>query len=100
MAKRRKTRVVFRKTSPAVKVLILVTILLSTIALVMLYAAIEQSRQQYEDMRQEAGRLEENNQDLSDQIEEMGTLESIIRIAMERLGLVLPDTTIFDTGND
>ena len=100
MAKRRKTRVVFRKASPAVKVLILVTILLSTIALVMLYAAIEQSRQQYEDMRQEAGRLEENNQDLSDQIEEMGTLESIIRIAMERLGLVLPDTTIFDTGND
>lgn len=100
MAKRRKTRIVFRKASPMVKVLILVTVLLSTIALVMLYASIEESQRRYEQMRQEAGKLEENNQDLSHQIDDMGTLESIIRIAMERLGLVLPDTTIFDTGND
>lgn len=100
MAKRKKTRVVFRKTSPMVKVLILVTVLLSTIALVAIYASIEESHRRYEAMRQEAGKLEENNQDLSQQIEEMGTLESIIRIAMERLGLVLPDTTIFGPGND
>ena len=100
MAKRKKTRVVFRKTSPMVKVLILVTVLLSTIALVAIYASIEESNRRYEAMRQEAGKLEENNQDLSQQIEEMGTLESIIRIAMERLGLVLPDTTIFGPGND
>ncbi len=100
MAKRKKTRVVFRKTSPMVKVLILITVLLSTIALITLYASIEESQRRYEAMRQEAGKLEENNQELNQQIEEMGTLESIIRIAMERLGLVLPDTTIFDTGND
>ena len=98
MAKR-KYRVVFKKTSPLVKAVILIAILLSTIALVTLHATIEQSRSQYEAMRQHAGMLEENNQSLVQRIDEMGTLESIIQIAMERLGLVLPDTTIFETGN-
>ena len=98
MAKR-KYRVVFKKTRPVVKAVILITILLSTIALVTLYATIEQSRNQYEDMRQQAGMLEENNQTLAQRIEQMGTLESIIQIAMERLGLVLPDSTIFETDN-
>ena len=98
MAKR-KYRVVFKKTSPLVKAVILIAILLSTIALVTLHATIEQSRDQLEAMRQEAGMLEENNQSLVQRIDEMGTLESIIQIAMERLGLVLPDTTIFETGN-
>lgn len=98
MAKR-KYRVVFKKTSPLVKAVILIAIVLSTIALVTLHASIEQSRSQYEAMRQHAGMLEENNQSLVQQIDEMDTLETIIQIAMERLGLVLPDTTIFETGN-
>lgn len=98
MAKR-KYRVVFKKTSPLVKAVILIAILLSTIALVTLHATIEQSRSQYEAMRQHAGMLEENNQSLIQQIGDVDALETIIQIAMERLGLVLPDTTIFETGN-
>ncbi len=98
MAKR-KYRVVFKKTSPLVKAVILIAILLSTIALVTLHATIEQSRSQYEAMRQHAGMLEENNQSLVQQIGDVDALETIIQIAMERLGLVLPDTTIFETGN-
>ncbi len=98
MAKR-KYRVVFKKTSPLVKAVILIAIVLSTIALVTLHATIEQSRSQYEAMREHAGMLEENNQNLVQQIDEMNTLEIIIQIAMERLGLVLPGTTIFETGN-
>ena len=96
MAKR-KYRLVFKKTSPFVKAVIVIAILLSTIALVTLHATIAERKAEYEQLRQEAGKLEENNENLTHQIEEMGTLESIIRIAMERLGLVLPDTTIFDT---
>ena len=98
MAKR-KYRVVFKKTSPIVKAVILITILLSTIALVTLHATIEQSRSQYEAMRQHAGMLEENNQSLVVQIDQLDTLETLIQIAMERLGLVMPDTTFFETGN-
>jgi cell division protein FtsB len=98
MAKR-KYRVVFKKTSPLVKAVILIAIVLSTIALVTLHATIEQSRSQYEAMREHAGMLEESNQNLVQQIDEMNTLETIIQIAMERLGLVPPGTTIFETGN-
>lgn len=99
MAKR-KYRVVFRKTSPLMKTLILVTVLLCTVALVTLHAINEQNRNQYEAMRQQAAALEEDNQSIMQQIDEMGSLESVIRIAMERLGLVLPDTTLFDTDKD
>ena len=96
MAKR-KYRLVVKKTSPLVKTLILIAVVLSTVALVTLHATIEQSRQRYETLRQQAGKLEENNESLVQRIDEMGSLESIIQIAMERLGLVLPDTTIFET---
>ena len=99
MAKR-KYRVVFKKSSPLVKAVILLAVLLSTVALVMLYATIEQSHNQYEAMRQQAAMLEANNHSLVERIDNMGSLESIIRIAMERLGLVLPDTTIFDPAID
>lgn len=99
MAKR-KYRLVFRKTSPMVKTVILATVLLCTVALVTLHASIEHSQDQYEAMRQQAAALEENNQDIVHQIDDMGSLESVIRIAMERLGLVLPDTTIFETETD
>ena len=83
MAKR-KYRVVFKKTSPLVKAVILIAIVLSTIALVTLHASIQQNRSQYEAMREHAGMLEENNQSLVQQIDEMDTLETIIQIAMER----------------
>ena len=96
MAKR-KYRLVLRKASPLVKTVILIAIVLSTVALVTLHATIEESRQQYEQLRQQAGVLEESNDDLLQRIDEMDSLESIIQIAMERLGLVMPDTTIFET---
>ena len=96
MAKR-KYRFVLRKASPLVKTVILIAIVLSTIALVTLHATIQQTRQEYEQLRQEAGVLEENNEGLLERIENLGSLESIIQIAMEKLGLVMPDTTIFDT---
>lgn len=96
MAKR-KYRLVLRKTSPLVKTVILVAIVLSTIALVTLHATIQESREQYEQLRQEAGVLEESNESLLQRIDGLGSLESIIQIAMEKLGLVMPDTTIFET---
>lgn len=99
MAKR-KYRLVFQKTSPLVKTVILIAVVLSTVALVTLHASIQQSRRQYEQLRQQAGQLEENNQLLIQQIDELGTLDSLIRIAMERLGLVPPDSAILNPETD
>ena len=99
MAKR-KYRVIFQKTSTLVKTIILIAVVLSTIALVTLHASIQQSRRQYEELRQQAGKLEENNQLLVQQIDELGTLDSLIQIAMERLGLVPPDSAILNPETD
>ena len=97
--KRRRFRLVFTKTSPLVKCLILITVVLSTVALVTLHATIEENRSQYEAMRQYAMTLEGDNQDLDQRIEELGSIESALRIAMEELGLVLPDTVVITPGN-
>lgn len=98
MAKRKKkaVRVVLRKSSPLVKAVILVAVVLSTAALVALHANIDDASSQYEAMRMQAAALVENNETLDIRISDMGSVESVIQIAMEELGLVLPDTTIFD----
>jgi hypothetical protein len=50
-------------------------------------------------MRQYAITVEGDNQDLDQRIKELGSLESALRIAMEELGLVLPDSLVITPGN-
>ena len=97
--KKRRYRVMFTKTSPMVKVIILVAVVVSTVALVTLHAGIEESRNRYETMRQEAMTLEGDNQELDQRIDALGSIESFLRIALEELGLVLPDTIVMTPGN-
>lgn len=78
----------------------LVAVALSAVALITLRASIDASNTQYEDLRQQASILEENNSQLEDRISILGSVESAIQIAMEKLGLVLPDTIVFAPGND
>lgn len=97
--KRKRYRLVLVRTSPLVKILILAAILLSTIAMVVLQVNIETSRNRYNAMRQYAITLEGDNADLDQRIKELGSVESALRIAMEELGLVLPDSIIVTPGN-
>ena len=101
MAEQRKKRyrLVFIRTKPVVKLLILLAVVLSTVALVALRANIEEGKSRYEAMRQYAITVEGDNQDLDQRIKELGSLESALRIAMEELGLVLPDSIIVTPGN-
>lgn len=88
-------KLVTRKTIPVTKAALLAAAVLSVVALVALYSAIDHLQDQYDALRQEALELESNNSQLQEQIGELGTLESIIRIAMEELGLTFPDSVIF-----
>lgn len=97
--KKKRYRVVFRRSSPVLKAIILVAIVLSTAALVVLSATKKQANDRYNAMRMQAAILQESNEALDIRIDDMGSIESIIQIAMEELGLVLPDTTIFDPVN-
>lgn len=98
-AKRKGVRIVFRKASPLTKAAVLIAVVLSTVALVTIHGAINDSQDQYEAMRLQAAALEQQNEGLSQRIEDLGSVESAIQIAMEQLGLVLPDTIFFTPGN-
>ena len=88
-------KLVTRKTNPVTKAALLAAAVLSVVALVALYSSIDHLQDQYDALRQEALELESDNQQLHEQIDALGSLESAIRIAMEELGLTFPDSVIF-----
>ncbi len=100
MAKKRMPfKLVFRKSSTLTKTALLVALVVCTLTLVGLSAATKNAQQDYEALRQQAADLVAENQQISDRIKSLGSVESIIQIAMEELGLVEPDTIIIEPGN-
>lgn len=91
----RRIRLVYRRSSPLLKCVVLAAIVLSTAALLTLHFTIRQTRQHTESLRTEAALLEQENRELTENIAQVGTIQSIKRIAMEELGLVDPDAEFF-----
>ncbi len=92
-------RVIYRRSSPLVKCVVLVTVLLSTAALLALRVSIQSQQGQQQELQQQAAKLEQENRDLTKSIAQLGTVESIKRIATLELGLVDPDSQFFTPGN-
>ena len=90
-------RLVYRRSSLLLKCVVLVAILLSTAALLTIRYSIRSSQQELEQLRNQAARLEQENQQLDQQTGELGTVDSIKQIAQEELDLVDPDAIIFHT---
>lgn len=90
-----RVKLVARKTSPVTKAALLAAAVLSVVAIAALYSSIDQLNDRYDHLRQEALVLESDNGQLQQQIDDLGSLESAIRIAMEELGLTFPDSVIF-----
>ena len=87
-------KVVYRKSTALTKIVIAAAVVLSIAAILTLNAATENTRQQTEQLRQEAILLESEQQRLEQYIRELGTVPGIMRIARERLGLAEPDSII------
>lgn len=92
-------RIIFRRTSPLMKCVVLTAIVACTVALIALRVNILQNRQRQEDLKQQAIQLVQENKALTQNIAKLGTEESIRRIAETELGLVDPDTQFFTPGN-
>jgi len=91
----RHIRVVYRRSSALLKCVVLVTIILSAAALTVLRTAIQTEQAQQEALRLEAAQLAEENRTLTQHIAELGTVESVKRIATLKLGLVDPNSQFF-----
>lgn len=92
----RRIRLVYRRSSTLLKCAVLAVIVLSTVALLAIHFTIGQTKQDTEALRQEAARLEMENRQLTQAIAEIGTVQSIKRIAMEQLGLMDPNSEFFE----
>ena len=84
----------YRRSSTLTKVVVLLTIILSIAALLMLHYAITTTQNATEELRQEAIGLEQEQSRLELYIRELGTIQGIIRLAQEKLGLIEPGSVI------
>ncbi len=92
-------RLVYRRSSMLVKCVVLVAIVLSTVAMITLRISIQSARKEQGDLQLQAAQLQQENRNLAKQIAELGTVESVKRIATLELGLVDPDTQFFTPSN-
>ena len=91
-------RLVYRRSSLLLKVLVLVTILASAAALLALRWTLQGYQQQSQVLYSQAVSLQQENAELTEYIAELGTEDSIRRIAMEELGLMDPNGQFFNPG--
>lgn len=94
-----KIRIVFRRGSPLLKIAVLVAVTLSLVTLLTVWLFKQREAWQYEQLRQQAIALEQENSYLQDTIDKLGTIQGIAQIAREKLGLVDPDTIIIEPEN-
>lgn len=95
---RRPVKIVFR-TNRVIMSIVLVAVICATVAVIALQSSLEESRNQFELLRQQAAALEAANEELASDIDDLGSVESAIEIAEDELDLVLPGTVIFTPGN-
>ena len=91
----RHIRLIYRRSSTLVKCVVLAAIILSTAALLILRTSIQAAQDRQQVLQQQAAQLEQDNRRLTQYIAELGSVQSVKRIATQELGLVDPDSQFF-----
>ena len=89
----------YRRTSTLNKVVIAAAVVLSSLTLLSLRLVRLEAEETLADLRQQAAILDQRNDELRRDIDELGTTDSVRKIAQEELGLVDPDTIIFENAD-
>ena len=92
----KKVKLEVRPASNILKIVLIVLILFSVVALVSLRWVHNGILIQIAELKDEASGLEYANEVLEQKTEELGSVQSIQDIAKEELGLVDPDTILID----
>lgn len=83
-----------KRSSTLMKVMVLLVVVLSTVALLTLSLQLHREQERAAQLYSQAVEQEQEVSRLERYIQEQGTIQGIIRIAMEELGLVEPDSII------
>ena len=86
----------YRRTPTLNKVVVAAAIVLSSVTLVSLRLAHWEAKDRLTELRQQIAAVEQRNDELRHDIDELGTTDSVRKIAQEELGLVDPDTIIIE----
>ena len=89
-------RLIYKRSSTLAKVLVLSAVLLSTVTLLSLRSLILEAEAQNAAVLSQAAQMEQENAKLEQNIDSLGTLDSVIQIAKDKLGLEDPDTVILE----
>ena len=92
-------RLVYRRSSPLMKCVVLAMLVLCIAALLILRASLQSVKQTQADLQRQAAELAEENRAITQSIAELGTVESVKRIATLELGLVDPNSQFFTPSN-
>ena len=93
-----RVRLVFRRSKPLTKMIVAIAIVLSMVALISLGVATRAAKERAAELQQQVGALEQENEALQQDISQLGTIESLQKLARELLDLVVPGTVFFNTG--
>lgn len=97
--RRPRVRVVFYRSRLLTKIVVLAAVVLSMVALISLWSAISCVRESTRALRSQALQLEQGNDALQQNIDALGSPQSIAQIAQKELDLVFPDTVLFQPEN-
>ena len=89
----------YRRTPTLHKVVVSVAIVLSSLTLISLRVGHWEAKEKLAQLQERCAVLEQQNQELREDIDRLGTVVSIRDIAMEELGLVDPDTIIIENAD-
>ena len=89
-----RTRLVYRRSQTAVKVVLIVFLVLCIGALTALRLSMDKVSADTEDLRSKAAELAAENEELKEDIANLGSVQSVVDIAEDELGMVQPGTVI------
>ena len=89
-------RVIFQRSSSMTKLIVLLALILSMAAIFSLRASCQSLLNRTDDLNRQAQVLAQENRQLEQDIRELGTVDSVEKIAAAELGLVKPGTILFE----
>ena len=92
----KKSKVEIRPAPTVLKIVLILLIVFSIAALVGLRWVHNGLRDEIQDLKQEAAALEQDNADLQEKIDDLGSVQSVKDIARDEMGLVDPNTILID----
>ena len=92
-------RLDFRPSSGRMTHFLMGVILFSCVGLLLLHSAIVRMEDANAELTAQAAGLEQENTTFDRNIHTLGTVQGVIQIAQDELGLVPPDTVLIQPGN-